>query len=43
MRLGEIVLHGSSQEMITDERMRKAYLGEQLNTISELDGGEVYE
>jgi branched-chain amino acid transport system ATP-binding protein len=27
MRLGEIVLHGSSQELITDERVRKAYLG----------------
>ena len=27
MRLGEIVLHGNSQELISDERVRKAYLG----------------
>ena len=27
MRLGEIVLHGSAQELISDERVRKAYLG----------------
>jgi len=27
MRLGEIVLHGSSQELTSDERVRKAYLG----------------
>ena len=27
MRLGEIVLHGTSQQLMTDERVRKAYLG----------------
>jgi len=27
MRLGEIVLHGTSRELISDERVRKAYLG----------------
>ncbi len=27
MRLGEIVLHSSSTELMTDERVRKAYLG----------------
>ncbi len=27
MRLGEIVLHGTSTELMTDERVRKAYLG----------------
>ena len=26
MRLGEIVLHGTSQQLMTDERVRKAYL-----------------
>lgn len=28
LRIGEIVLYGSSQELIADERVRKAYLGE---------------
>lgn len=27
MRLGEIVLHGNSRDLMTDERIRKAYLG----------------
>ena len=27
MRLGEIVLHGTSRELVSDERVRKAYLG----------------
>jgi branched-chain amino acid transport system ATP-binding protein len=27
MRLGEIVLHGTSKELVSDERVRKAYLG----------------
>jgi branched-chain amino acid transport system ATP-binding protein len=27
MRLGEIVLHGNSRNLITDDRIRKAYLG----------------
>ncbi len=27
MRLGEIVLHGTSRELMSDERVRKAYLG----------------
>jgi branched-chain amino acid transport system ATP-binding protein len=27
MRLGEIVLHGTSQQLMADERVRKAYLG----------------
>ena len=27
LRLGEIVLYGSSKELITDEGVRKAYLG----------------
>jgi ABC-type branched-subunit amino acid transport system ATPase component len=27
MRLGEIVLHSTSTELMTDERVRKAYLG----------------
>ncbi len=27
MRLGEIVLHGTSRELLSDERVRKAYLG----------------
>ena len=27
VRLGEIVLHGTSQQLMTDERVRKAYLG----------------
>ncbi len=28
LRIGEIVLYGSSEELIADERVRKAYLGE---------------
>jgi branched-chain amino acid transport system ATP-binding protein len=27
MRLGEVVLHGTSHQLMTDERMRRAYLG----------------
>ncbi len=27
MKLGEIVLHGTSRELVSDERVRKAYLG----------------
>ena len=27
VRLGEIILHGTSQQLVTDERVRKAYLG----------------
>jgi branched-chain amino acid transport system ATP-binding protein len=27
LRLGEIVLHGSSQELVADEQMKRAYLG----------------
>ncbi len=27
MRLGEIVLHGTSEQLMKDERVRKAYLG----------------
>ena len=27
MRLGELVLHSTSRELMTDERVRKAYLG----------------